>query len=65
LPQQWKEMMRFFDCYLKDIDHGVLSEKVLFHYTMGEEKWKQTPVWPPEGSEMQRWYCAENQTLTT
>ena len=64
LPEQWLEMLRFFDAYLKDIDNGVMSEKVLFYYTMGEEKWKKTQVWPPEGTATQRWYLAENNTLS-
>ena len=63
LPDQWKEMMRFFDAYLKDVDNGVRSEKVLYYYTMGEEKWKTTSVWPPEGTAMQRWYLERLNTL--
>lgn len=64
LPEQWREMLRFFDAYLKDMDNGVRSEKILFYYTMGEEKWKKTQVWPPEGTTTQRWYLAENNTLS-
>lgn len=64
LRQQWLEMLRFFDCYLKGIDNGVRSEKVLFYYTMGEEKWKETHVWPPEGATSERWYLAENHALS-
>ncbi len=63
LPSQWQEMHRFFDAYLKDVDNGVRARKTLFYYTMGEEDWKKTPVWPPEGTEMQRWYLAEDNTL--
>jgi len=63
LPAQWLEMIRFFDCYLKDIDNGVRSERALFYYTMGEEKWKRTAVWPPAGTQTQRWYLGENRTL--
>jgi putative CocE/NonD family hydrolase len=64
LPEQWLEMIRFFDCHLKDIDNGVRSEKALFYYTMGEEKWKRTHVWPPEGTTTQRWYLAGSNTLS-
>lgn len=64
LPEQWLEMLRFFDAYLKDMDNGVRSDKVLFYYTMGEEKWKKTEVWPPEGTVNQRWYLAENNALS-
>jgi putative CocE/NonD family hydrolase len=64
LPSQWGEMMRFFDARLKDVDNGVQSEKVLFYYTMGEETWKRTSVWPPEGARTQRWYLAEGHGLS-
>jgi putative CocE/NonD family hydrolase len=64
LPDQWKEMMRFFDHYLKGIDNGVGSERVLHYYTMGEEKWKTTSVWPPEGTAIERWYLEDLDTLS-
>ncbi len=64
LPAQWGEMLRFFDAYLKDADNGVRSEKVLYYYTLGEETWKQTDVWPPRGTTTWRWYLAENRTLS-
>jgi hypothetical protein len=64
LLAQWGEMLRFFDAYLKDEDNGVRSERVLFYYTMGEEKWKRTSVWPPAGMRTQRWYLAEGHKLS-
>jgi putative CocE/NonD family hydrolase len=64
LPGQWREMLRVLDAYLKDVDKGVRAEKVLYYYTMGEEKWKKTSVWPPSGTVSQRWYLAENHTLS-
>jgi putative CocE/NonD family hydrolase len=65
LPAQWGEMLRFFDCHLKGEDNGVDSEKALFYYTMGEEKWKRTEVWPPEGTTAQRWYMSERSALSS
>jgi len=56
LPGQWAEMLRFFDAHLKDVDNGAGSEKVLHYYTLGEEVWKKTHVWPPQGTAMERWY---------
>ena len=64
LPGQWREMLRFFDAYLQDVDNGVRSEKVLYYYTLGEERWKKTRTWPPEGTTNRRWYLAENQALS-
>jgi putative CocE/NonD family hydrolase len=63
LPGQYEEMLRFFDAHLKDADNGVADEKVLFYYTMGEERWHRTPIWPPEGVQMQRWYLRANEAL--
>jgi putative CocE/NonD family hydrolase len=31
---------------------------------MGEEKWKKTNVWPPEGQSRKLWYLQENNGLT-
>jgi putative CocE/NonD family hydrolase len=64
LSGQWQEMLRFFDAYLKDIDNGVRDQKKLFYYTMGEEKWKKTDIWPPQGTLMQVWYLTEDRTLS-
>jgi putative CocE/NonD family hydrolase len=57
--------MRFFDACLKDIENGVRDQKMLYYYTMGEEKWKRTNCWPPHGVSYQRWYMAENHELST
>jgi hypothetical protein len=64
VTEQWLECLRFFDYYLKDIDNGVMKEKVLVYYTMGEEKWKRTNVWPPAWSTTQRLYLSENNKLS-
>jgi putative CocE/NonD family hydrolase len=63
LHGQYAEMLRFFDAHLKDADNGAASEKVLFYYTMGEERWHKTSIWPPEGVQMQRWHLQANQAL--
>jgi putative CocE/NonD family hydrolase len=58
------EWLRFFDHYLKDIDTEVNAEKVLYYYTIGEEKWKSTKVWPVAGSTTTRWYMAADSALS-
>lgn len=63
LPQQWAEMLRFFDAYLKGEDSGLRGEKVLYYYTMGEERWKKTAVWPPEGTSLECWYLGDERAL--
>ncbi len=37
-----------------------IEGKTLYYYTLVEEKWKKTQVWPPEGQFKQRWYFSEN-----
>ena len=64
LREQWSEMLRFFDQNLKGDEQRVESEKMLFYYTLGEEKWNATPVWPPEGTTLQRWYLAADGELS-
>ncbi len=61
---QLLECLRFFDYYLKGIDNGAMRERILVYYTLGEEKWKTTNVWPPAGSTTQRWYLAAENTLS-
>ena len=58
------EWLRFFDHYLKGIDTDIASEKVLFYYTMGEERWKQTKVWPVAGTKNMRLYMAVDNSLS-
>jgi putative CocE/NonD family hydrolase len=58
------EWLRFFDHYLKGIDNEVDSEKVLFYYTMGEERWKQTKVWPVAGTVSMRLYMNGGNSLS-
>ncbi|HEX8000795.1 MAG TPA: CocE/NonD family hydrolase [Pyrinomonadaceae bacterium] len=58
------EWLRFFDHYLKGIDTGVDSEKVLFYYTVGEERWKKTKVWPVVGTQNMRLYMAADNLLS-
>lgn len=60
---QGMEYLKFFDQHLKDADNDVMAERVLNYFTIGEEKWKTTPVWPPAGSTTQRWYFAADHAL--
>jgi putative CocE/NonD family hydrolase len=59
---QLEGWMDFFDkCR---VGAGNFSEKSLYYYTMGEEKWKKTEIWPPNGQTMERWFFNENNSLT-
>jgi putative CocE/NonD family hydrolase len=41
----------------------VPTDRLLVYFTMGEEQWKTTPAWPPQGSGPQRWYFASGGAL--
>jgi len=59
------EWLRFFDHYLKGIDTGLVAEKRLFYFTVGEERWKVTSTWPVAGTQRMRWFFNENNLLST
>jgi len=64
ITAQWLECLRFFDHYLRGVDSDAASEQVLVYYTLGEEKWKTTKVWPPANSTIQRCYFAKDNVLS-
>jgi hypothetical protein len=53
---QAAELARFFDYHLKGVDSGIGNEAPIHYYTLGEEKWKESMVWPPEGFQERRYY---------
>lgn len=64
--EHWHESLRFFDHYLKEQPTDIqvdVEAKTLFYFTMGEEQWKQTATWPPQGVTLQRWYLREGHSL--
>ena len=46
---QTYEWLRFFDHYLKGIDTGLDTDKRLFYFTIGEERWKVTDTMAGRG----------------
>ena len=61
---QSREHQRFFDHYLKGIDTGLDTERRLFYYTIGEERWKVTDRWPITGTTTTSWYFDKDNSLT-
>ncbi|CAN5289828.1 CocE/NonD family hydrolase [soil metagenome] len=57
------EMLRYFDFYLKGIDNQVLNDDKFYYYTVGEEKWKSTNVWPPAYVANKTVYLSANNSL--
>jgi putative CocE/NonD family hydrolase len=64
LKQLWQELVEYLDYYLQGRGRETLAEKKLFYYTLGEEAWKVTDVWPPAGTTMARWYLAAANALS-
>jgi putative CocE/NonD family hydrolase len=64
LDVQWREMLRFLDAYLLDIDNGVQEERGVSYYTLGAEIWQYSNTWPPSGFTTQRWYLSDQKTLS-
>lgn len=52
----------FFDQFIRGRANGMAA-RTLVYYTLGEEAWKTTDVWPIPGARAARWYLAEGGTL--
>ena len=60
-----KELVRFWDFYLKGIPNGFDKEPPVKYYTIGEEKWYKSPTWPPPGFSTTRFYLEPQGKLQT
>lgn len=54
----------FFDTHLKGLDKGVDSWPAVQYYNFGEEAYLNTEVWPPQGSNQERFYFNDNSELS-
>ena len=52
--------INFFD---KCVYGDGIQGKTIYYYTLAEEKWKKSTVWPPKGHFYQKWYFSENFSL--
>lgn len=57
------ELMKFLDYHVKGIETGIENEPAVFYYTMVEEKWKASDVWPPANANFINFYLHENNSL--
>jgi uncharacterized protein len=64
IEEQYKDITKFFDAYLKDDTGALQAQRELKYYTMVEDKWKTTDVWPPRGVTPQRLFFATKNGLT-
>ena len=57
-----QQLIQFFSAHLKDVD--AKEARQISYYTMGENKWKTTDVWPPKGVAQRAWYFSPNNALS-
>ncbi|UCD59316.1 MAG: CocE/NonD family hydrolase [Candidatus Hydrogenedentota bacterium] len=57
------EMLRFFDYHLKGIENGIMEERPVWYFTMGEEKWKSADTWPPPNRQIRKLYFSADNRL--
>lgn len=60
----FSELLKFFDFHVKGIDTGIYEEYPIHFFTMGEEKWKGTNVWPPNYVSNRVFYLIDNHVLS-
>lgn len=59
----YTEMLRFYDYHLKGIETGIDKEPKFIYYTVGEEKWKSTNVWPPYTQQVEPYFLTSTGKL--
>ena len=57
------ELLKFFDFYLKGLDSGLTNEPPIHYFTMGEERWKTAPTWPPQSTPTSYFLAPDNRLL--
>ena len=50
------QMLRWYDRWLKGVDNGVDREPPVSIFTMGENRWRKLPSWPPPDVTYQPWF---------
>jgi uncharacterized protein len=56
-----RELLKFFDCYLKGDTAAIANDKAVHYYTMGEEKWHGSDSWPPPNKPLTLFLAANHQ----
>jgi uncharacterized protein len=57
------ELLRFFDHHLKEGETSIGSEQRVHYFTMVENRWKASDVWPPPAT-TRSYYLAAERTLS-
>ena len=62
---KYLEGLKYFDSECPEHEAANrLKERALYYYTAGEEVWKKTETWPPQGVNQQRWYLSGEGSLS-
>jgi len=59
------EVHRWFDCWLKGIDNGIMKEPPIYYYVMPESKkraWRTSAQWPLQNQRLTRFYFGDGKT---
>lgn len=65
VAEQLQLQLDFFDHHLKGKDKGVDDWPTIKYYNFGEEKFKYSDTWPPEGQSRRKYFLRSNQKLHT
>jgi len=60
---QDRAVMCWFDVHVRG-NRNSLRDRKIYYYTIGEERWKSTSVWPVRGTTRERWFLASGSGLT-
>jgi putative CocE/NonD family hydrolase len=63
IEEQRQEQLCFLDQWLGGRDNGM-HERLLIYYTLGEDAWKTTKVWPPAGFRTSRYFFEADRRLS-
>jgi len=59
------DLIAFFDRHLRQPRPAESGEAPVRYYTVGEERWKTAPTWPPPGTEPRRLFLAGRRALAS
>ncbi|GHD14144.1 acylase [Halioglobus japonicus] len=51
----------WYNYWMKGEDNGVLDRDRIHYFQMGDNEWRSTNQWPPEGVVPQKWYFSSNE----
>jgi len=60
-----RDYLRWFDCWLKGVDNGILKEPLVKIFVMGSNKWLEGDTYPLPQTEFQKWYLGSGGRANT